>query len=77
MLLLTYAPIASEIVNTDRTIRIGDNQIPKHFFFLQNTFFLKKEPVLKLFCFAKTFTKKCLRYFCFAKTLVSLVKLSF
>jgi len=35
MLLLTYAPKASEIVNTDRTIRIGNNRIPKHFFFLQ------------------------------------------
>ncbi len=28
MLLLTCAPIASEIENTDRTIRTGDNRIP-------------------------------------------------
>ena len=31
MLLLTCAPKASEIVNTDRTIRTEDNRIPKHF----------------------------------------------
>ena len=35
LLLLTYAPKASETVNMDRTIRIGDKRIPKHFFFLQ------------------------------------------
>jgi len=34
----------------------------KHFFFLENTFFLKKEPVLKLFLQAKTFTKN-IRFF--------------
>gem|GEM_PF-6677533 len=28
MLLLIYAPKASETVNTDRTVRIGDNRIP-------------------------------------------------
>ena len=41
MLLLTYAPRASEIVNTDRTIRIGDNKL-----------FFKKETLLKKLVFS-------------------------
>ena len=41
MLLLTYAPIASEIVNTDRTIRIGDNKL-----------FFKKKTLLKKLVFS-------------------------
>ena len=73
LLLLTYAPIASEIVNTDRTIRIGNNHIPKHFFFLQKTF-LQAKTFAKNNPFRKSVgeKKKFFRLF-----IISLVKLSF
>jgi len=45
MPLLAYAHKASEIVNTDRTIRIGDNRIPKHFLSKERTC-AKKEYIL-------------------------------
>lgn len=41
ILLLTYAPKASEIVNSDRTIRTGDNKL-----------FFKKKTLLKKLVFS-------------------------
>ena len=77
LLLLTYAHKASEIVNTDRTIRIGNNRIPKHFLSKEtfmtrgdthehennNVFSYQRTRAKKetLFAKQKAFTEKCYR----------------